>query len=105
MQFAINVRPLAYSDIVRVVNHISRTVSSYSATRWQNGIYSRIDSLNRLPDRCPLADEATLGFDLRMLLYGRGRQVYRILFTIDGDTVNVLRVRHAAQDWLSTEDF
>jgi len=44
-----------------------------------------------------------LGFDLRMLLYGRGRHVYRILFTIDGDTVNVLRVRHAAQDWL-TED-
>jgi plasmid stabilization system protein ParE len=41
---------------------------------------------------------------LRELLYGRRRNVYRILFTIDGQTVNILRVRHAAQDRLTPED-
>ncbi len=38
------------------------------------------------------------------LLYGRRRSAYRILFTIDGQTVNVLRVRHAAQDRLKPGD-
>jgi plasmid stabilization system protein ParE len=65
----------------------------------------RIRTLETRPEMWPLADEAaTLGFDLRVLLHGRGRHVYRILFTIDGSTVNVLRVRHAAQDWLTEDD-
>ncbi len=106
MRFEINVRPLAYSDIVRIVRCIASTVSSASATKWQDGIYAKIDSLKLLPERSPLADEAeTLDFDLRMMLYGRGRQIYRVLFTIDDHTVNVLRVRHAAQDWVTAEDF
>jgi len=41
---------------------------------------------------------------LRELLYGRRRNVYRILFTIDGQTVNVLRVRHSAQNRLTPGD-
>ena len=52
-----------------------------------------------------LADEAAdLGVELRQLLYGKRRNVYRILFTIEGGTVNVLRIRHAAQDRLTPED-
>jgi plasmid stabilization system protein ParE len=42
--------------------------------------------------------------DLRELLYGRRRNVYRIVFTIVGQRVNVLRVRHAAQDRLMPGD-
>jgi plasmid stabilization system protein ParE len=34
----------------------------------------------------------------------RWRHVYRILFAFDGQTVTVLRVRHAAQDCLTDED-
>jgi plasmid stabilization system protein ParE len=105
MSFTIDIRPLARDDILRVVRRIARTVSPASAARWNNGIFTKINTLSRQPERCPLADEAaTLGFDLRVLLYGRGRHVYRILFTIYGNTVNVLRVRHAAQDWLTEDD-
>lgn len=39
-----------------------------------------------------------------MMLFDRRRHVYRILFTIDGNTVNVLRIRHAAQDAIMQED-
>ena len=31
---------------------------------------------------------------MRQLLYGRKPHVYRILFTIEGDAVYVLRIRH-----------
>lgn len=105
MTHTINVRPRAQADIDGVFGRITRTVSPASAARWYSGIVRRIRTLSRNPERCPLADEAgTLGFDLHVLLSGRGRHVYRILFTIDGSTVNVLRVRHAAQDWLTEND-
>lgn len=40
-----------------------------------------------------------------MMLYGRRRQVYRILFTIEGNTVLIHHVRHTAQDRLTEDDF
>jgi hypothetical protein len=63
----------------------------------------KIDGTNRHPERhpgrCRLAAEANeLGFELRDLLFGKRRGVYRILFVVDERTVNVLHIRHAARD-------
>jgi plasmid stabilization system protein ParE len=63
-------------------------------------------SLGTNPERCPLADEAgDLGMDLRELLHGRRRDIHPILFTVEGQTVIIHRVRHAAQDRLTTDAF
>jgi plasmid stabilization system protein ParE len=79
--------------------------SATAAARWRAGLLARLADLEQSPDRCPLADEAAdLGLQLRELLYGRRRNVYRILFAIDGQTVNILRLRHAAQDRLAPGD-
>ena len=69
-----------------------------AADRWRAGFLSAVvAALEADPHRYPEADEAgDLGLDLRELLYGRDRRVFRVLFTIEGDTVNV----HAAQDRL-----
>lgn len=105
MIHTLNIRPRANADIDGVFVRITRTVSPASAARWYTGVIRKIRTLARHPERGPLADEAAaLGFDMRVMLYGRGRQIYRILYTIDGTTVNVLRVRHAAQDWLTADD-
>lgn len=102
MAFAIDVHPPALDDIGRFVRRITRTVSAASASRWHHGILAKIRTLASDPVIWPLADEAEiLQLDLRVLLYGRGRQIYRILFTIDGLIVNIHRVRHASQDWLT----
>jgi hypothetical protein len=46
-------------------------------------------------DRCPLAPEnKEFPFEVRQLLYGRKPHLYRVLFTIEGDTVVVLHIRH-----------
>ncbi|MFO0821740.1 MAG: hypothetical protein U0792_01250 [Gemmataceae bacterium] len=64
-----------------------------------------IDCSPTTPDRCPQADEAAdLCIDLRVLVSGRRRKAFRILFTFDATTVNVHRVRHAAQDRLTEDD-
>ena len=35
--------------------------------------------------------------EIRQIIYGKGRNIYRILFTILDDTVQIVFVRHAAQ--------
>ena len=104
MPFQVIFRPRARSDITATVAWLART-SPTAATQWRTGLLRIVENLETDPNRYPAADEAAdLGVDLRELLYRRRRNVYRVLFTIDGQTVNVLRVRHAAQDRLTPGD-
>ena len=104
MSYAIDIFAREMTDIRSAVNWRSQHSAS-SAARLHSGLLTAIRSLRDNPERFPLADEAAdLGMELRELLYGRRRSVYRILFTIEGQTVNVLRIRHAAQDRLSATD-
>jgi plasmid stabilization system protein ParE len=71
------------------------------AERWYSGLLSAIASLATHPRRCEVAVEsAWIGREIRQLLYGRRRGVYRILFEICGDEVRVLHIRHSARDYL-----
>jgi plasmid stabilization system protein ParE len=76
-----------------------------AARRWRNTILEAIDTLEDNAERCPEAPEAEWYEGLRQLLYGKRRQVHRILFEIRGQVVVVLRVRHSAQDFLGREGF
>jgi plasmid stabilization system protein ParE len=101
MAFQVIVRPQARSDIAAAMRWLAGN-SLPAAARWRTGLLQIVDKLETDPTHYPEADEAgELGVDLRQLLYGRRRN----MFTIDGQTVNVLRVRHAAQDWLTLDDF
>jgi len=105
MARTVQLRPGAQADLREITRYISQRVSAASAARWLTAIQATIARLATDADQCPQADEAVdLGVDLRELLHGRRPHVYRILFTIADDTVNVLRVRHAAQDRLTADD-
>ena len=104
MPYDIHIFPKAMADIGASVAWRSQRSPSDGA-RWYTGILTAIRSLRSQPDRCPLAYEAAdLGLDLRELLHGRRQSVYRVLFTIEEQSVNILRVRHAAQDRLKPGD-
>ncbi len=106
MTHTVIVSPRALADIQRNAGWMARHFSVRSADRWLAGTEAAVQSLAVRPERCPEADEAAdLGLDLRVLFHGRRPHVFRILFTIDGATVNVHRVRHAAQDRLAADDF
>lgn len=67
-----------------------------------------IESLSQIPKRCPLARENEyFSQEIRQLLYGRGRNLYRILFTIleeqEVSTVRILHIRQASQQTLGEE--
>jgi len=78
-----------------------------AAVRWYQQVKAAIQSLSRLPSRCPLAPEGEkLGCELRQLHYGKRPRAYRIVFHIVEAVgeVDILTVRHAARQPLTDDD-
>ena len=72
--------------------------SRLAASRWHDQLVRAVRSLETNPKRCgPAPESEWYPGDLRQLLHGKRRGVYRILFEVRGNTVYVLRVRHSAQ--------
>lgn len=96
----------AKHDIQSAYDWWASNRSREQAIRWYKGIYSAIESLSDMPDRCSLATESELfEHGIRQLLFGVGRRrTHRILFGIDHDVVVVFRVRHTSQDALLLDD-
>jgi plasmid stabilization system protein ParE len=66
---------------------------------WFEELIDCLYSLEKLPERCPLAREAKAAKrSIRCLLFGKRRGLYRILYEIDEarQTVWVLHIRHGA---------
>ena len=100
MAYRVRLTPEAEADIEEIYRWlIART--PLRGPEWFNGMIDAIESLASHPERCPLAPEtAFFTEEIRQLLYGRGRGVHRILFTIKDATVVVLHVRHGARKHL-----
>lgn len=90
----------AQADLRRNVEWWSENRSSSQAERWYDEILKSIYSLSDNPEKCIIARESTaLNIELHNLWFGLGsKQTHRVLFTIDGTTVNVLRVLSTRQD-------
>ena len=73
--------------------------SEDAATRWYAGLQAAIAKLADHPERNPIASEESerFGVTIRQSLYGRRRGVYRILYSIQEDTISVLAIRHSAR--------
>jgi plasmid stabilization system protein ParE len=94
------VEDIAYADMDEAVVFIAAR-NPDAAHRWLAGIERAILSLTNLPERCPLAPENEFfEEEIRELFYRKEPGRYRILFTIRGDEIHVLRVRHGARDTL-----
>jgi plasmid stabilization system protein ParE len=75
------------------------------AERWSEGMVKAIESLNQLPERFGLAPESdAFKTKIHQHFHGKRRHRYRILFTIHGDTVRILRILHCARRWLEPGD-
>ncbi len=75
----------------------------HQGAAWFNRLEQAILSLEQSPGRCSIASEsADPKRPVRVLHYGRARQVYRVLFWIDSAArvVYVLHVRRGAREAL-----
>lgn len=95
MAFRVETSAAAEGDAEDILAWLLAQDAGDTGLRWFLSLENAIASLASFPERCPLAPEnASFPFEVRHLLYGRKPHVYRILFTIEGDTVYVLHLRH-----------
>ena len=104
MNYRVFVTPIADAEAMEAFRWYAER-SAAAAERWYAGLSKAITSLAKNPSRSPVSqeDSEALGCESRMLLYGRRRGVFRILYTISGDSVWVLRIRHSARGPIDTE--
>ena len=105
MTYQVVIEPRAEREIQMAAHWIlGQSRSRTTALRWARDLQAKIATLKTSPQRCPIdPDSEVYGEEVRVLLYGKRRGAYRVLFTIRGDTVHVLTVRHSAQRSLAEE--
>lgn len=104
MTFQVEITPIAEAQIERAYCWYRERNPEF-ADRWFRGLMNTIATLQEKPQRCALAVEHEIfPEEVRQLLYGKAKNVYRVLFTIRDDTVYALYVRHNAQAPLTLDD-
>jgi plasmid stabilization system protein ParE len=104
MEYRIELAVQAMWDADEVVARIALQYPRM-AQRWNAGLTKAIESLKLFPQRCSLAPEAeAFQQEIRQQFHGKRRNRYRILFTIHGDTVRVLRILHGARRSLQSDE-
>lgn len=97
MTFQVEITPIAEAQIEQAYLWYRERNPEF-ADRWFRGLMNTIATLQEKPQRCALAVEHEIfPEEVRQLLYGKVKNVYRVLFT-------VLYVRHNAQAPLTLDD-
>lgn len=105
MSLSVKLTQKAALDIARNFNWLVDNRSTTVVNRWRTELASALQQLSIDARSCPEAPEAEwLGTDIRQHLHSQRRNVYRVLFRIRGEEVQILRVRHARQDLLGPDD-
>ncbi|HXR04149.1 MAG TPA: type II toxin-antitoxin system RelE/ParE family toxin [Verrucomicrobiae bacterium] len=96
-RYQVIILPSAERDIGEAYEWLAEQ-DTESANRWYNRLLEVILLLDTFPERCALAPESEFfNVDIREIFHGRRRHKYRILFTVSGNEVHVLHVRHGAR--------
>jgi plasmid stabilization system protein ParE len=108
MTYRVEISPTAVADIEQIFVFL-RESSVDQAHRWVRGCYEIMLTLEKFPNRCPIATESKyMDIEVRQLLY---KKLFRILFTVvqtEGEEntgiVRIHRIRHGSQERLRHPD-
>ena len=106
MPYSVVLADSAKADADAIYHRVTRA-APHRGPLWFNELIDCLYSLDRLPLRCPLAREAeSTRREIRCLLFGKRRHVYRILYEVDEPrkTVWVLHIRHGARTDMEPEE-
>ena len=100
-EYTISFAPTAAEDLAEILKWLEAEAPQ-EVRAWYASIKAHIKTLERLPKRCPLAPENQLWGNepIRQLLFQGYPSKYRILFTIKGQQVQILNIRHGARRWM-----
>ena len=104
MAFRVRTTTQAKQDLDDILTRLLSQEAGETGLRWFQGLHQAVATLADSPRHCALAPEnAVFPFEVRHLPYGRKPHTYRVIFTIDGDVVYVLRIRHGRRRHLTPQ--
>ncbi|MGA9379372.1 MAG: type II toxin-antitoxin system RelE/ParE family toxin [Phormidium sp.] len=104
MVFLVEITPIAEAQIEEAYLWYRERNPEF-ADLWFRSLINAIATLQEKPRRCALAIENEIfPEEVRQLLHGKAKNIYRILFTIREATVYVLYVRHSSQAPLTADE-
>jgi|ERR1043165_8860790 plasmid stabilization system protein ParE len=106
MSFRVVITEQAEREMQSAFNWWAEHRSKSQADRWYAGFAKAIADLSENPERHSQSRETDrFTYEIRDLLFGIGRRLtHRAVFTIRGEEVVVLTIRHVAQQDLSPDD-
>lgn len=101
--YDISFAPTAAEDLDEILTWLEAE-APLELSAWYASLKAHINTLARLPKRCPLAPENELWGQgsIRQLLFQGYPSKYRILFTINDRQLQILNIRHGARRWMYT---
>ncbi len=104
MKYRVILLPRAARDLDKAYLWASRHAPE-TAAHWFNRFHTALQTLTTNPQRCSIAVETELvDREIRQLLFGKHRNVWRALFTIQADEVRVLHFRRASMDTARSDE-
>lgn len=104
MKYRVVIQRLALEDLEESYLWATRRAPQ-TAARWLNRFHAELQTLADNPQRRSRAPEnEKVHREIRQMLFGRRPNVFRAVFTIDGDQVRVLRIRIAARRYLTKRE-
>ena len=87
MNYYVRLQPLALEDLDQAYKNAAKHAPN-TAADWLERFHDALKTLETNPERCSLAPENLKSTrTLRQFLFGKGRNVFRSVFTVEGDTV------------------
>lgn len=103
-EYEIVFAPSAQEDLENIASWLSEN-APHKLEEWLLAMRADVETLTLLPERCPLAPENGLwgNEELRQHLFQDYPSKYRVIFTIEGEQVRILNIRHGARRFLHEE--
>jgi toxin ParE1/3/4 len=97
MAFRVRLMPRAAGDADAIYRR-AIDQAPFVGPQWYGKVIATLQSLDTLPGRGQLVKNLSRSNHLvRKILFGRKPNVYRIYYSIEGDTVRILHIRHGAR--------
>ena len=98
MKYEVEIAASGEDDLRGLCRSIEERYGMDTAVAWQQSLSDVAVTLESFPNRCSLAPENEHSDrEVRQLLHKRHRVQTRIIFTVDGNTVQVVHIRNSRQ--------
>ena len=97
MAFRVRLTPRAAGDADSIYRRVTGR-APLAGQRWYDKLLEALQSLDSLPEGGQVVESLShSGHLVRRILFGGKPNVYRIYYSIEGDTVRILHIRHGAR--------